>query len=262
MCSDRLLPLLLSVIALCGCSVWEDRTDCPCFLTVDCSGVDCWSMMDAGNRRLSWNVSHLDGEWCRAGDIVLDTLAPAFELEVPKDSLCVSASCGADLAPDGGVHVEEGAAFPRLYFHSALVDASGATARDSVVLHREHAELFLYIRNLMLEGAAYDIEGSVAGCDNCGRPVQGRFLTRVHTDSRGFGSVVIPRQVDGSLRLNVTYAGELVRSLAIGEYIIQSGYDWNALDLEDISMVVEYYQTKVTIRIEQWKKTLTFTVVF
>lgn len=262
MCSDRQILCFLLLVALSGCSVKEDRTECPCFLTLDWSGVDCWAMMEAGNDALSWNVSDVGGTWREAGELPLETLDPTYDLSVPKDSIGVSVACGASPGPEGEVIVPEGTGFPRLYFYSGIVDATGMTAVDTVYLHREHAELFLYVRNVMQTGAVYEVEGTIAGCDMYGTPVPGRFVSRVVTDNRGLGSLVIPRQLDGSLRLNVIYAGEVVRSLAIGEYIIQSGYDWSATDLKDISMEIDFYQTEVTVRIEQWKKTLTFTIVF
>lgn len=263
MCFDRHILLWAFLLANCGCTVMEDREECPCYLTVDWSGVDCWSMLDAGNEQLAWQVSTTPvAQWLQSGTLALETLAPTCEIPVPRDTVRLSVACGAEMGPDGGVTTPEGEGFPRLYYYSSDVDATGITARDTVMLHREHAELFLYIRNVMQAGASYSVEGTVQGCDRTGRPLLGKFSSRIVTDSRGFGSIVVPRQVDGSLRLNVSYAGEVVRSLAIGEYIIQSGYDWSALDLEDISMEIDYYQTKVTVKIEQWKKTLTFTIVF
>ncbi|MCQ2165402.1 MAG: hypothetical protein MJZ04_09540 [Bacteroidales bacterium] len=262
MCSDRFLPYLSALVLVCSCSVKEDRVECPCFLTLDWSAVDCWTLMEAGNDGLDWMAVPEGGGEVQAGSLALESAGPYTELSVPKDTVCVSVSCGGVAGPDGSVTVEDGHGFPRLFFHTSSVDATGAVARDTIHLHREHAELFLYVRNVMMKGASYTVEGTVAGCDRYGHPVPGHFSASVDTDSRGFGSVVLPRQCDGSLRLNVSYAGDVVRSLAIGEYIIQSGYDWTVEDLGDISMEIDYFQTKVTVRVEQWKKTLTFTIVF
>lgn len=262
MSSDRLKSLFLALIVAAGCSVKEDRTDCPCYLTLDWTEVDCWKMMDAGHSSVRWSVTARGGIWHQEGELPLETLEPFTELQVPKDSVTVTAACGAEIDPLVGVVADENGTFPRLYYHSGIVDASSAMASDTILLHREHAELFLYVKNIMQPGASYTVRGNIVGCDLSGAPVPGSFSSSVKVDGRGLGSVVLPRQADSSLWLDVSYAGELVRSLAIGEYIIASGYDWTAENLEDIVMEIDYYQTKVVVSIEQWKKTLTFTIVF
>lgn len=262
MCSDLVTASVAAIFLLCSCDIREDRVDCPCYLTLDWSQVDCRSMLDDGFDVISWGVSAADGSWQQCGDNPLETLDPFTEIEVPRDTVSVIALCGAAADPVNGVTVEEGQEFPHLYFYCREVDATGMMARDTVTLHREHAGLYLYMRNVMQSGAGYTVTGTIAGCGPSGHPVPGPFSVRVPVDSRGLGSVVIPRQVDGSLRLNVSYAGEVVWSLAIGEYILQSGYDWTAENLEDIVMEIDYYQTKVVVSMEQWKKTLTFDVVF
>ena len=58
----------------------------------------------------------------------------------------------------------------------------------------------------------------------------------------------LPVQMDGSLRLNVmAYDGTLLRSFALGEYILQSGYDWNAEDLEDIRIEVDIVHSSLLL---------------
>lgn len=262
MFSDFVKASVAAIFLLCSCDIREDRADCPCYLTLDWSQVDSKTMLDGGYDTISWSVSAADGSWRQCGDNPLETLCPATEIEVPKDTVTVMALCGAAADPVNGVTVEEGQEYPRLYFYCRDIDATGMMARDTVTLHREHAGLFLYMRNVLQSGASYTVTGTVSGCSLSGQPVSGPFSVRVPVDGRGLGSVVIPRQVDGSLRLNVSYAGEVVRSLAIGEYILQSGYDWTAPDLEDIVMEIDYHQTKVVVSAEQWKKTLTFDVVF
>lgn len=262
MSSDTMLAVVLAVAVVCACDVREDRADCPCYLTLDWSDVDSWSMMEAGADVISWNVTSLSESWQCGGKLPLEEIESETELAVPRDSVLVMALSGAVADSQDGVVAEYGHEFPRLYFYCRNVDATGVMVRDTVFLHKEHAELFLYVRNVMQSGASYTVTGTVAGCNPFGRMLVGPFSARVPVDIRGFGSVVIPRQIDASLRLNVSYAGEVVRSLAIGEYILQSGYDWSAPDLEDIVLEIDYFQTKVIVDTEQWKKTLSFEVVF
>ena len=79
----------------------------------------------------------------------------------------------------------------------------------------------------------------------------------------GAGSVCLPRQRDGSLSLRILFpdSGD-IRSFPLGEYILQSGYDWNAADLEDIDVEVDFSLTGVSFTIDAWKKTLYFEIRF
>ena len=54
--------------------------------------------------------------------------------------------------------------------------------------------------------------------------------------------------------------GELDRIFAIGEYILDSGYDWEAPDLGDITLEIDYVDGAARINIDQWSKTLYFSI--
>jgi hypothetical protein len=58
--------------------------------------------------------------------------------------------------------------------------------------------------------------------------------------------------------LEVYRSGELLRSFPIGDIIAESGFDWNAVDLEDIEVTLDYIDTGVDFTVNGWKHTLTF----
>ena len=74
-------------------------------------------------------------------------------------------------------------------------------------------------------------------------------------------SVRIPRQSDASLILSITENEDVLREFALGEYIIKSGYDWTAEDLEDVEVVVDYTKVDVTFRVNDWQDTVSFDVI-
>ena len=48
----------------------------------------------------------------------------------------------------------------------------------------------------------------------------------------------------------------------MGEYILESGYDWNAPDLEDIDVEMDFSRSSLTVSVSKWKKTLSFEITF
>ena len=71
----------------------------------------------------------------------------------------------------------------------------------------------------------------------------------------------VPRQMDASLMLEVEDENGISKSFAIGEYIMASGYDWNAEDLSDITVTLDYYITGVTVLVQKWDDEFVFDLV-
>ena len=51
-----------------------------------------------------------------------------------------------------------------------------------------------------------------------------------------------------------------MRTFSIGEYIIESGYDWTAESLEDVNVEIDYAKTEVSFTVNDWEKTVHFDV--
>ena len=105
------------------------------------------------------------------------------------------------------------------------------------------------------------------------KPVYHTLQRLIHTDwhteeelfpsSDGLCRLRIPRQLDGSPRLEIDFldSGE-VRTFPVGEYILESGYDWDAADLKDISLEMDFSRSSLTFTISKWKKTLSYEITF
>ena len=65
----------------------------------------------------------------------------------------------------------------------------------------------------------------------------------------------LPRQGDDSLLMHIVFSDRIVRTFALGSYIAASGYDWAALDLEDLTLNVDISLTSVTVSTDLWSKT-------
>lgn len=53
---------------------------------------------------------------------------------------------------------------------------------------------------------------------------------------------------------------DVLRTFSIGEYIIESGYDWTAESLEDVNVEIDYAKTEVSFTVNDWEKTVHFDV--
>ena len=267
MCSERLsrysrllLPLFLIVLSG-ACSIKEDREDCPCWLTFDFSGINAGELKDYCQARLYWSVLWDDGG--DSGDLPCDSGLESMVVPVPRTHVSFALSCSplSDGTHFPGLVIPEGSDCPVLYSFAGTVDARMEECLVPVVLHKNYCVMDISLRDLYMDGAEYVLRGDVAGYDESWRPVFGTFSFILSPDSDGYCCASLPRQIDNSLKLCVFRYGELERIFALGEYVAESGYDWDAIDLEDISLEIDYSHSSASFKIDQWKKTLTFTVV-
>ena len=136
----------------------------------------------------------------------------------------------------------------------------------------------------------YDIEvwGNVAGVSAWDlTPVLGEFRY-APMQKNGVYQVRVPRQEDNSLELvmleipdQVGYDGEeipgqagydgeragddgervVVDRLPLGEYIVRSGYDWTAEDLDDVNVALDLEMQQVTITVSGWDGVVVMDIV-
>ena len=253
----RWLPLLLPLLILLdACSVREDRAPCPCLLVMDLSGLDAEELQSAGYEELLWSVRSTD--FCVEGRLSVDELPPELVVEVPREaaSLFVLAGDEGLYQAGEGVLIPEGESCPPLLAFSAEVDATLPELSVPVVLHKRFARLDILLRDLVREGSGYELRGGVCGYGMTMDPLPGDYRVPLSPDADGRCSTAVPAQLDGSLVLCVYRYGELEQMFGLGRYILDSGYDWMAADLEDIPVEIEFFRASVQVKIRLWTKTL------
>ena len=261
------MAAILCAAILLSCSVKEDRTDCPCFLTLDLRGVETAALTGKGLDSLALAV--------RAGEdfyveeaFALRDLVQEYDAAVPKTRVDILAACGAGKAElsSGGMIIPEGSECPPLYLFSDSFKADAATARRSVALHKSYCAVTASMKrsfNAPARPFRIRLEGKVCGTLMDGTPAEGLFSCFSSPSAGGLCRLNVPRQKDASLRLEVHFLDtEEVRSFPIGEYIQQSGYDWSAPDLEDVSVEMDFSRSVLTVSTSRWKKTLSFEITF
>lgn len=253
MCSNAIrncVPLVLALaVTLHSCSIKEDRGECPCWLTLQVP---------------SQGGSHLIVNWVlEASDTVREGILddennPSCTVEVPREKIRLVAVSGADgrFAGVQGLKIEEGRPYPPVYYYQTVLDTSCDSLRDTIRLHKNHA--YVKIRdNSPNASFTYYLCGNSCGFDLDGKVARGPFRSKADF-KEGAYSCIVPRQGDNSLRLDIYLGQELMRSFPIGDIIAQSGFDWEAEDLEDIDLTLDYSATQVTFTVNGWTHRLTF----
>ena len=244
------VPLVfLMLVSGNSCSIKEDREACPCFLTVvrpdSEAGLqgDVFWFLAAGEYSIGGKIEEGETEYC--------------DIEVPRTVLRLIAVSGIQggLSIEGGLRIEEGKDCPPVYYYRTDLDTRCNSLRDTIQLHKNYSRISIQ-GNLSLD-YSYMLAGSSCGFDKDGNILKGRFRSSFSQDGAGFFCRV-PRQADSSLRLELHRDGELVRSFPIGEIIEESGFDWEAEELEDIEIVLDYQDTGVGFTVDGWIHEITF----
>ncbi|MGX8728823.1 MAG: hypothetical protein ACSW75_04555 [Lachnospiraceae bacterium] len=277
----RRLPVLLISLSLFfnTCSIKENRAACPCALTLELTGLPVSPVVlgvtggeagtgsdyEPGSGTGMGSVlgsgsglgSGAGSRFSFAEVIHTDTV---IVLPVPKGELTVTAVGGALAEGDGSVRIPEGEDAPPLYLFHAAVSTEADQVILPVLLHKQYCKLELVFSGPPGYGPPFEVsvEGFFAGWSADGRPLPGPFSRRLLVGSGGAGgrSVLrLPRQGDDSLLMHIVFSDRIVRTFALGSYIAASGYDWAALDLEDLTLNVDISLTSVTVSTDLWSRT-------
>lgn len=243
-----LLVLLGAVLPAASCSVKEDRAGCPCVLELDFAGpyVD-----DAGFAYL--RVSSASGTvWKDTVDV--DRNRTGYSVTVPRTRLHVRVWTGADgYVSDEGLRIPQGQDCPYVYMHDSDIITEGETFGETVFLRKNHCVMTVVTEGGGEIDADLLVKGNVAGYDVVGKPLYGDFECPLEENGLDEGCVVVlPRQTDASLMLIVDDGTGNHKAFALGQYIVSSGYDWTAPDLEDVTVTLDYALTEIRMTINGW----------
>lgn len=241
MSSDLLLRLLIPAFLLASCSVKEERTDCPCLLSLDLTGIPVRPI-----------VLDVTGEGYAYTQVVHEDTVVV--LPVPKGEVTVSAVGGALSEGDGSIRIPSGEEAPPLYLFHRVISADAEQFILPVRLRKQFCSLELSFSGPPGYGPPFEVEvdGRVDGWESDGSPSEGDFSHRILPGTDGNAVLRLPRQGDDSLVMHIVFFDQVVRTFALGSYIEAAGYDWNAMDLEDLSLKVDISVTGVALTMDFW----------
>lgn len=252
----KLWGIAAGLLCMAACSVKEDRMECPCRLVLDMRDVDT-SIIKEADVYVQASQGFVFNE-------VMDShhLGSEYVMSVPKGRVYVWAYSGAEEHSPGpeGLRIPYGDDCPEVYMHCSSLESLQESVVEKIRMLKNHSVLTVHLQSEY--STAYDVAvtGNVNGYDAEGRPSEGGFRYEISFED-GVGKVVLPRQTDASLKLEVTDGEGSFRVFSLGEYIESSGYDWTRENLEDITMTLDYALSSVGFRINDWEKEYHFDIV-
>lgn len=246
-----LLVSLAALVVVYSCSVKEDRTGCPCFLTLDAGGTEAGSVTVI----------------CKSRDIETRSfLYPSegkteTEIEVPKGAVKVSAYSGDIFSVEQGgcLIIPYGYGSDCIFASAADVDTRADAAYEKIALHKQFARISLEIcndaSNWRTEECVLKVRGRTCGFsldDLC--PVEGEFSCTAFPDDNGVFSFLIPRQKDDSLCCWLECFGKKSEPIPLGDILRASGFDWTRRSLGDASLKVNLPSVVLDVSIVEWDR--------
>jgi len=247
----KLVLYFSSLLLLCvsSCNVLEDREHCPCILEVDLSGV----MQGA----VSLCVSKAGmGELHREA-LDKSQYGQHREYEVPRGTIDVAVFSQLDNLTESGTSLvlPYGCQMDALYAHSVSVETKGEYAYDYVVMHKQFCTITLDFgqsADYIAENFSLEADGNTAGIDFYSlEPISGTFHCIPERTNEGF-VFRVPRQADNSLQLSLLKDDSVFSVFDIGSAIADAGFDWEAEDLDDVTIYIDLPTLEMSVSVQAW----------
>lgn len=255
----RIMRLILTaattVPLLSSCFVKEDRDLCPCWIELDLKNVKQEQVRLGG-----WNGSELFAVKVRP-----EEYPEYYETTSPRGELYLSAIWPDSLSvKDERISIPKGQQADTIYAYSSRLNTNCETVRDVVRMHKQFATVHLKMQIPDgFDSYPYKvvIRGNTAGWDvRDFSGINGQFEYEPELEGVNEFSVRVPRQADKSLTAELYSANEKVDEFRLGEIIAQTGFDWNAEELADISLEVDLTASIVLAHISDWEETIVLNV--
>ena len=262
MISFRTMPSVLTIclvvmVMVSACSVKEDRRECPCTLMLDFSELD-------GEFLKSVNVLAVSADGVVLNDSVsAESFSEMYVRKIPHGLIQVNIWSGdkRGMYGDNIVHIPYGLECPPVYLKSFMADTRGELYSKKVLLNKSYCGLTVMMSDGTYVPYSLTFKGEIDGYDISGQPSSGEFSCVAYPAENGDSKALLPRQVDNSLMMEVDDGVPHLKRFAIGEYLDKAGYDWTSPSLEDVTVVLDYSLSSVTIQIAGWDKSDVYNIV-
>lgn len=263
----KLIETLLIVTTLlaftsCKAIIFEEREDCPCYLTLDLSSVP--STM--GELYL-WAYD-TEGKLILTDTILPINFGKEYEVEIKRTTvdyyLWGNIGSSTTLSEDDTKNltlskVDKISADSLYCYASEAFDANDELARDTITLQKEYAKLDILIKRA--EDTTIEVESGNNGyyIDNRVIESKSRWLSagKLNADGDMLHSFNITRQSNLE-ELTLTLYGKLnnlplvLNTYPIGEWLVADGYTMSELSLSDIYVEVDSSNNYITIIVGDW----------
>ena len=245
---------VLAAACVLSCSVKEDRSGAPCYLTVHLDDAD----PDDVHVTAVVITSHQEAMVSRDTLVIKEHVPQGFDIRMPRGWNRLAALAGNvhSVVRDASVVVPEGRNFDRLWIHRSELDCNWDTEHDFVKFTKEHTEIEIRPLHPVAGYYPYDmrLRSSTCGVALYERmPVDGKFSAYASRNRDGTLTAVLPRQQDDSMVLDILRPdGTIEISFQLGRMIAATGFDWWAENLDDITVTIDYASMDLSVKIKGW----------
>lgn len=227
------LSALFIPIMVASCTVKEQRTECPCLLTL---------LLDNLPSHPVQYCLLQDGQLLSEGQALCDT---SLTFPVPRRGVELRVRSGGGKASDT-LQIPYGSPCPPVYLYRRLLDTGADAVRVQVRLSKHFCLLGLELEGPPGNGEPFwtQVRGQVNGLGPDGRPQRGDFSCRLDPG----GAVCLPRQSPADpLWLDITTADGTLRTFSLGAALQEAGYDWTSPDLQDADLLLQLSVTHLQL---------------
>lgn len=244
-----------------GCSVKEDRVECPVYVTVL---TDEFVRLGMSEGKVSFSSSHVIE---REDVSFLSIMRSGYQQACPREFARAAVFSGAEnyLMTEDEMRVIPG-------HEAGLLWAYGETfsvQADEYVIDADPHKQYCLVQFLFGESPTapsdYPWRFRIkAGCSGMNiytlEPLEGAYSASVGPNALGAWYGVIPRQKSSDLLLEIYLPDSDDETQGRTDYVIDLGakfealgYDWTAEDLGDVTVSVGFASAGITINVEDWE---------
>ena len=258
----RFKYVAVALLAFSSCTIKEPRAGCPCLLKLDLDEV-------IASGRYSKAVATLGP--CsdkRIGQEMIEVAPYAgtgYEKTVPRQLVRTSVVCGFNnsIFHSDTLWVNENVQADPIWAFALEKECTEEVETVHVSLHKQFCRMnFVAAGESDLRDYPYVLRVK-AGC--CGiklydlQPVEGTFSAVVREDAAGRLTLDVPRQKENALLLEMLDrtafekgGTEVLYTLDLGQKLEQTGYEWAAEDLDDVTVKIDYARASFSVEVLPW----------
>ena len=241
----KTVPLALAILAVLSCSIKEDRTGCPCRLTV--------VLVEAGGpdgEDLVLGISGLPDERL-SGAVIPERVERTVEKGVHRVT-AFSGDEGMTLQA-GVLSVPYGSVCGPLMARAESIECLLEEAEDTVRLRKQYLALTF---RADASCAGITVRSSWNGLSvHDLSPVPGAYRAKAAGTAPGEFKVLLPRQGDASMVADILGGdGAVIQTLPVGAMLEKAGYDFSAPNLDDAIICLDPVSPGgFSVIVEEWE---------
>lgn len=230
------------LLSASSCAIWEDRTDCPCWLSID------FSECEGATEKVSVRC-FTEGEEQFSDTVRIDPpLASEYEQEVKKGNVSLTYWFGTDVdasQTSNLVSVPYGQQAPPLMAGRSTLFLDGEFGHDCAHVNKQHMTITCDFGSY--HGAQGGSMSIVADCNSLDvgtfAPGKGPFscsMDKISDTPIVYRACLLRQTPDSVIRMAFTSATPSLPSwsFSLGEVLDEMGYDWTEADLRDVYVQV------------------------